>query len=965
MGAALDDAEKLCTTKLNCVDIFGYESQLDQHASGTLQWVPHDPQYNSWVSEKGMGLLWVTGFSGCGKTTLCSYVIVRLSEMLPQSTIICRFFCNGRIDGQRDSLNLLRSLIYQIVARRRKLLRIVRRASDNQGFQLFDRFEALWNLFSEICQHEKAGSIVVIIDAIDECGEEIQVSITKQIVRLLGSKDEAPVKFFVTSRPNTPATYFLKKSGALHINLNLEEKQGAINEDIRLVVRQRLDALVERGKCDPNTRDRLHALLMEKADRTFLWVSMVLSLLEMRRLLTQRDLQGLVKKLPSSLQTLYEHLLRSIPPEDADLAGRLLRIIVAAARPLSEAEIQTVLARDEQGDTDDLSRVQPMYPTLESIQVLLGPLVRVLDSRITLIHQSLKDYLLELGTTKSHPLAHIFGIDLFQDHLTMARSCITYLMQPVFQADLFEKDSFATQESPVSPTMPAEDCDSTGEMSLFAIHGDSIFKDQANLDVERCSIIAAHHEFFDYAATYWNVHLSECQDVSLRQVYSQVASLCDCQSDTSLNWLRYFWITQNVSDTIPTDVDALVIFCFFGLSRAVRIFMESLGCQSGRIGPALYWAARNGQAACVEAILARKSPQPGTLLTVNRQSPLAVAAQYGAPGCLRALLASGIFDANEPGPDGRTPLSLAAAGGHTEAARLLLQVDIDVNRSDHAGSPPLFWAVAGNAADIVNELLRDERTNPNHLDRKNRSALSWAAVEGYTSPLGELLRDPRIDANHKDIMGRTPLILAAMGGHLDSVLLLLRSRRVDASAVDKSGRNAISWAAEQANFKILHSLLKHDKPGADVQDNEGWTPLAWALTPPGYPQNVNTLVQSGLIDVDRPDCDGRTPLSYAVGYGYLNVTKILCGARGVNIDRPDKHGCTPLSYAAGAGNVDILRFLVSTGRVDINKRDKAGRTPFSKAVRGGSYVAIKFLAELPGIEMEQADAEGRNPPGVC
>ncbi|KAF2816085.1 uncharacterized protein BDZ99DRAFT_457997 [Mytilinidion resinicola] len=223
-GVSLDDAERACTAILNCVDVSGYESNLDQHASGTLQWVSSDPQYNNWLSKDSMRLLWVTGFSGCGKTILSHYLVVHLQKMLSPSTIICRFFCNGRIESQRDSVNLLRSIIYQIVMHRRKLLRIVRRASDAQGFQLFSRFDSLWNPFLEICRH-KGDELIVIIDAIDECEEQIQVSMTKRIVNLLGSEPEFSIKFLITSRPNVPATYVLKSAAIQCIRLKLEEKQ--------------------------------------------------------------------------------------------------------------------------------------------------------------------------------------------------------------------------------------------------------------------------------------------------------------------------------------------------------------------------------------------------------------------------------------------------------------------------------------------------------------------------------------------------------------------------------------------------------------------------------------------------------------------------------------------------------------------------------------------------------------------
>jgi hypothetical protein len=276
--------------------------------------------------------------------------------------------------------------------RRRKLLRIVRRASDAQGFQLFNRFDSLWKLFLEICRHNGDELIVIVIDAIDEYEEQIQVSMTKRIVDLLGSEPEFSIKFFITSRPNVPATFVLRSAATQCIRLNLEENQIAINEDIKLVIRQRLDALVDRGRCDPETRDRLQELLVNKADRTFLWVSMVLSLLEVRRFLTPRDLHGLAKKLPSDLRAFNKNFLGTIPAGDAKLAGKLLRIVVASSRPLCEKEVQAIFAMDEQQAPEGSSPIQGTGLRLDSIQMLLGPLVRDLGSKIHLIHQSLKEY---------------------------------------------------------------------------------------------------------------------------------------------------------------------------------------------------------------------------------------------------------------------------------------------------------------------------------------------------------------------------------------------------------------------------------------------------------------------------------------------------------------------------------------------------------------------------------------------
>jgi len=67
-----------------------------------LQWVLNDPQYTSWLSKEKTQLLWVTGHTGCGKTTLSSYVVDCLSDNLPISALVCRFFCDGKIEQQRN-----------------------------------------------------------------------------------------------------------------------------------------------------------------------------------------------------------------------------------------------------------------------------------------------------------------------------------------------------------------------------------------------------------------------------------------------------------------------------------------------------------------------------------------------------------------------------------------------------------------------------------------------------------------------------------------------------------------------------------------------------------------------------------------------------------------------------------------------------------------------------------------------
>jgi ankyrin repeat protein len=72
---------------------------------------------------------------------------------------------------------------------------------------------------------------------------------------------------------------------------------------------------------------------------------------------------------------------------------------------------------------------------------------------------------------------------------------------------------------------------------------------------------------------------------------------------------------------------------------------------------------------------------------------------------------------------------------------------------------------------------------------------------------------------------------------------------------------------------------------------------------------VQALLSSVLVDVNKRDKDGRTPLSFAAGYGYEEVVKILLHVQGIEVDSKDNDGGTPLSRAKLYGRESIVRLL--------------------------------------------------------
>lgn len=120
-------------------------------------------------------------------------------------------------------------------------------------------------------------------------------------------------------------------------------------------------------------------------------------------------------------------------------------------------------------------------------------------------------------------------------------------------------------------------------------------------------------------------------------------------------------------------------------------------------------------------------------------TPLHWASHYGQLHTVQLLLQFGAH-VNLLAPDHVSALLLAAAGGHHDVVRCLLQHDANAQHTDIVGNTALMYAAAGNHPHTTNELLtgRPNITATNEhgdsaysLAVQNRAALSQAVLEKY------------------------------------------------------------------------------------------------------------------------------------------------------------------------------------------------------------------------------------------
>lgn len=154
-------------------------------------------------------------------------------------------------------------------------------------------------------------------------------------------------------------------------------------------------------------------------------------------------------------------------------------------------------------------------------------------------------------------------------------------------------------------------------------------------------------------------------------------------------------------------------------------------------------------------------------------------------------------------------------------------------------------------------------------------------------------------------------------------------------------------------------------------ERQGFTPLHNALFKIGNDSLASFLDNDCLGDknIDTPDSKGRSPLTWAVEYGWLEAVELLI-AHGADAtqERSSFRGSLPLLHLAIAGSdcespyggyLDIMTLLVEAG-ADPDRRDHEGWTPFHVACSWENINAAVHLGGLGNIEYGAKTYDGED-----
>jgi hypothetical protein len=402
--------------------------------------------------------------------------------------------------------------------------------------------------------------------------------------------------------------------------------------------------------------------------------------------------------LPKTLEEAYETILSKSP--DEDMARKLLHIVLCAGRPMTLAEMNIALnVTDDCKTTRDIDCQETDESLKTEIRNLCGLFLSVVDSKIYLIHQTAKEFLL-------------FAQKDTQDHSSTCDSSLHLHWKSKFLPD--EGNQILTQA-----------CVSYLHFSEF----------QRDLESARSDYI-----FLDYSAKFWALHFREAK---LKDHKSKIAesalALCDISSKRCQLWYDVFETSQAYAGLVPKLYSSLALAAYLGHTLTVDQLLFDRGTQvdpRDEYGKTpLSLAAREGHEAVVLLLLdkgAQVDPRDEYGWT-----PLSLAVNKGHEAVVRLLVEKGA-EVDTKDEDRWTPLSLAAREGHEAVVRLLVEKGAEVDTKDEDGWTPLSLA-AREGHEAVVGLLVERGAEVDTKDKYGWTPLSLAAMEGHEAVVRLLL----------------------------------------------------------------------------------------------------------------------------------------------------------------------------------------------------------------------------------
>lgn len=394
------------TTKKSLIDQL-YFTKIDERLTSliaaqgtTCRWFFTKPEYASWhdaaqYSDHG-GFLWIKGNPGTGKSTLMKLLFeeAKLNAKGDSLQITLSFFFLARgTTEEKSAMGLYRSLLHQLFEKAVDLRDSLEwMTADGARFTQRNGWheEALKQTLTHTIQNLGSRSLTIFVDALDECDKSQAEGMVSFFEELCSRAREAQVRLRICLSSRHYPSVVIQKG----IEITLEDEIGHV-EDIKQYIKSKLRL----GKV--KQAESLRSEILEKSSRIFLWVVLVLDILNSEypeSSISMKKIRERLEEIPPKLNDLFEMILTR-DGENLERLQACLKWILFATRPLKPQElyfaIQLNLDKECSScwDQEDVELDQ-MKTFVRRSSKGLAEVTRSKASEVQFIHESVRDFLL-------------------------------------------------------------------------------------------------------------------------------------------------------------------------------------------------------------------------------------------------------------------------------------------------------------------------------------------------------------------------------------------------------------------------------------------------------------------------------------------------------------------------------------------------------------------------------------------
>ncbi|KAL7793996.1 hypothetical protein V8C43DRAFT_280834 [Trichoderma afarasin] len=444
------DQTDQCLKDLRLTDPRDDKTRIQQTKGGLLKessnWIFENETFKQWRDDEQNTLLWIKGDPGKGKTMLLCAIVdeltpgTKLAKPIDKTnnTFLSYFFCQGTDSRINNATAILRGLIYLIIIQDRSLISHIQEKYNHASKDLFldaNAWVALSEMLLNILHDPKVADVVLIVDALDECETD-----SAKLLEFITKYASLPrVKWAISSRNTLSIQQRLEtfiQNGILSLELkaNAETVSNAVDSYIEHKISRLRSVQHNQGQ-----RDEIRDILREKANGTFLWVSLVVKELED---VQSWEVMEVVKEVPMDLTAVYRRMITQIRQQrrgNAKFCWKIISTIFTAYYPLRLGELGLLSGLPK--------NISAHLESIANLVTLCGSFLTIRQGIVYFIHQSAKEF---LSTEVFHSDVARRHADIYEQSIT-AISTLSQNIYGLLDLGFRSEHAWGPESNPLAP----------------------------------------------------------------------------------------------------------------------------------------------------------------------------------------------------------------------------------------------------------------------------------------------------------------------------------------------------------------------------------------------------------------------------------------------------------------------------------------------------------------------------------